>query len=826
MQWKRRRRVHYVIGSGKRALLLRQYRLLLRDDAQTTQAHEAHLLRDFLFQLELNSSGEDVSSQNEDDGDEIEENGGSESPAHHNGFRKYRPNGYKYHNHHYNRYSSSQPASQTSSEKKLFNEDEYTKITTPRQDVLFKKGYLGRRRPTPLVTADDQLANGDQANENGECQDTQSEASSETVTSQEQQPQLVYTNGYIDPQGGPVFYLNGAYEVYDPYTGAYTSFMVPAGFPPQAGGMLTAVPCQPLPMQPLEWFNPRGTPDGWCFVPPQCQQPPPPMVLNSRKKRYSTDSQNCSPNSSESTGPPGSPQHEEEEEEEEEVGVLNGDAATFQQLPPPYVYPGYMFGAAVYNVNGAAVQPLPPVSNGSSTNGSVVCTNGHSEPSQPPVNGHHQATNGHSNQAVEQPVNNLSTATSQSSKKRKKKRRRKRRTRGEKAGTDEGSEETSSEEGADEKEPSKEATSAPAPDKMSSSSPGPGPSESCSELSPASSALASSHNSQDEMPSEVPRAPTPAPPSATTVIVKQEEETMMEEGEEEAVVTASMVIAPKPVDEATIVQLIKEAAEEPVLEAVEAEPPAKVEESKKLGKITRKGSRKTKAAPPTPSPTPQKASSEESLSEISVSPVPPPRRRPKARHRPATPLPLSGDEDSVAAELSEQIVCEAVVQATLEVPPLETLSLQPAEVAEPEGPKRPITEAVTEWLETTKPTLSLDSDVEEDDEDEAGSKNAISNPLPAPSNSDAESTPDGMPGTRVARLGQINADCSCSDVSAEWDASWDGVVRLTGDGWLDVQQLTDSGIESGDEPPPAKFVRHLPDQEPLPCTGAVCCSIQ
>lgn len=32
--------------------------------------------------------------------------------------------------------------------------DEYTKITTPRQDVLFKKGYLGRRKHTsvPVIT--------------------------------------------------------------------------------------------------------------------------------------------------------------------------------------------------------------------------------------------------------------------------------------------------------------------------------------------------------------------------------------------------------------------------------------------------------------------------------------------------------------------------------------------------------------------------------------------------------------------------------------------------------------------------------------------------
>jgi hypothetical protein len=32
--------------------------------------------------------------------------------------------------------------------------EEYTKITTPRQDVLFKKGYLGRKRSTATPTAD------------------------------------------------------------------------------------------------------------------------------------------------------------------------------------------------------------------------------------------------------------------------------------------------------------------------------------------------------------------------------------------------------------------------------------------------------------------------------------------------------------------------------------------------------------------------------------------------------------------------------------------------------------------------------------------------
>lgn len=38
-------------------------------------------------------------------------------------------------------------AGSPSQPKIIFNEEEYTKITTPRQDVLFKKGYLSRKKP-------------------------------------------------------------------------------------------------------------------------------------------------------------------------------------------------------------------------------------------------------------------------------------------------------------------------------------------------------------------------------------------------------------------------------------------------------------------------------------------------------------------------------------------------------------------------------------------------------------------------------------------------------------------------------------------------------
>ncbi|XP_075229958.1 uncharacterized protein LOC142329347 [Lycorma delicatula] len=200
-----------------------------------------------------------------------------------------------------------------------FNEDEYTKITTPRQDVLFKKGYLGRRR----------------TNNTTDAQEIHSADSVESEYVPEEQPQFTYVSptGYIDHTG--VFYVNsGTYELYDPYSGNVTVVVGPAPqYPPQP--VLAAMPCQPVPLTPLEWFNP---PTPWV------------CPYNNRRKRYSTDSQNCSAQSSESTGPPGSPQEPLDE----------GAGAMFPPQPPPYVYPGYMFGAPVYNMNGVNVQGVVP----------------------------------------------------------------------------------------------------------------------------------------------------------------------------------------------------------------------------------------------------------------------------------------------------------------------------------------------------------------------------------------------------------------------------------------------------------------------------------
>lgn len=67
-----------------------------------------------------------------------------------------------------------------------------------------------------------------------------------------------------------------ACEVYDPYTGTVMTMVV--GPPQHCPGapVLAALPCQPLPLQPLEWAPPAPGP--WCYT-------------YNRKKRYSTDSQ-------------------------------------------------------------------------------------------------------------------------------------------------------------------------------------------------------------------------------------------------------------------------------------------------------------------------------------------------------------------------------------------------------------------------------------------------------------------------------------------------------------------------------------------------------
>jgi hypothetical protein len=81
--------------------------------------------------------------------------------------------------------------------------------------------------------------------------------------------------------------------------------------------------------------------------------------------------QNCSPQSSESTEPPGSPQ--ECDMEATQASEPPGPAIYTQA--PAYVYPGYMFGPPMYNVNGK-YNSLSPLLMRSDTSGlkGRICT--------------------------------------------------------------------------------------------------------------------------------------------------------------------------------------------------------------------------------------------------------------------------------------------------------------------------------------------------------------------------------------------------------------------------------------------------------------------
>ncbi|GLG93538.1 Uncharacterized protein GBIM_00922, partial [Gryllus bimaculatus] len=150
----------------------------------------------------------------------------------------------------------------------------------------------------------------------------------EVLSPADEQPQYIYPNGYVDG----VIYVNGGYEWYDPY-GNVTVVVGPA--PPFAGpgggaSVLAAVPCQPLPLQPIEWFNPAyGVP----YVAPALPHCP---RERDRRKRCSADSQ---------PHPPPQPQ--------------------------AYMYPGaYMFGQPIYSMNGITVQSTPQLPQNTDNSGS------------------------------------------------------------------------------------------------------------------------------------------------------------------------------------------------------------------------------------------------------------------------------------------------------------------------------------------------------------------------------------------------------------------------------------------------------------------------
>ncbi|XP_032691504.1 uncharacterized protein LOC116854068 isoform X3 [Odontomachus brunneus] len=248
MQWRRQKKITHVIGSSNHVLLLARYQ-----DAPPGEEDEEEGLRK-----------EYVKSQDKEaNAHTVDRNGQS-------GYKPWRfgtgtsgsTSGYASSGSRSHRDESSGSPSQP---KVIFNEDEYTRITTPRQDVLFKKGYLSRKKPwagnastsaTPSTTesqsASHSTADGSETTEDQQLLDRDS------------------GTGEYPPMVEPGAQL-GYGTFYDHASGYYYEYPVmlvgPAPVPAQVGpSVLAAVPCGPVPLRPIEWINPA-------FVPKLANQP-------------------------------------------------------------------------------------------------------------------------------------------------------------------------------------------------------------------------------------------------------------------------------------------------------------------------------------------------------------------------------------------------------------------------------------------------------------------------------------------------------------------------------------------------------------------------
>ncbi|XP_018304179.1 uncharacterized protein [Mycetomoellerius zeteki] len=307
-------------------------------------------------------------------------------------------------------------AGSPSQPKIIFNEEEYTRITTPRQDVLFKKGYLSRKKPwtgnastsaTPSTTesqsASHSTADGSETTEDQQLLDRDSGTGEYPPMAESSGAQLGYGT----------FYDHGSGYYYE-----YPVMLVgPAPVPAQVGpNILATVPCGPVPLRPIEWINPAFVPklanQPYCLMDYQTNQSTEPVTIveeqngtivtaeasNSMWNESGTGSASCSGSVAgeieeqvEETENATMEQHtvkeqliEEQPQEplhlEGQQHLENGmttidpylDPLMMQEpmhmshmvpaVPQPYMYPGhYMFGPPLVNVNGVTIQGGPLV---------------------------------------------------------------------------------------------------------------------------------------------------------------------------------------------------------------------------------------------------------------------------------------------------------------------------------------------------------------------------------------------------------------------------------------------------------------------------------
>ncbi|KAG8035345.1 hypothetical protein G9C98_006791 [Cotesia typhae] len=307
-----------------------------------------------------------------------------------------------------NRNSGGASPSRSSQPKIIFDENEYTRITTPRQDVLFKKGYLARKK----------VWSGNNASTSATPSTTESQSASHSTADgseiTEDLQLLDYReNGFEEISNAEPTVQMSYGTFYDHASGYYYEYPVMVVGPPIPGppmhNLLAAMPCEPVPLRPIEWVNPAFVPkyeQNYCLVDyenPQIDHQLPPTIDENRVAPAAAEYTNGDepvengngsaswPEStageepvngdeqqlSQSLSAEDQPQDPPQEQQNYEPVIVDGsfpnepclETVLAQQLhlshvgppvPQPYMYPGhYMFGPALINVNGMTMQSGP-----------------------------------------------------------------------------------------------------------------------------------------------------------------------------------------------------------------------------------------------------------------------------------------------------------------------------------------------------------------------------------------------------------------------------------------------------------------------------------
>ncbi|KAH0558145.1 uncharacterized protein LOC123272046 isoform X2 [Cotesia glomerata] len=387
MQWRQKKKINRVIGSAHHVLLIARYQYDCPsappgddDDEDSSRKPRENSTKNNPQSTHKSSHSRSSEQKNgtTENGVANRNSGGASSPS-----------------------RSSQP-------KIIFDENEYTRITTPRQDVLFKKGYLARKK----------VWSGNNASTSATPSTTESQSASHSTadgSETTEDPQLLdYRENGLEELSNAEQTVQMSYGTfYDHASGYYYEYPVMVVGPPMPGppmhNLLAAMPCEAVPLRPIEWVNPAFVPkyeQNYCLVDyqnPQVDHQLPatidengvaPAAAEYTNGDEPVENGNGSASWPESTAgeepvngdeqqlsqslsTEDQPQDPPQEPQNYEPVIVDGsfpnepclETVLAQQLhvshvgppvPQPYMYPGhYMFGPALINVNGMTMQSGP-----------------------------------------------------------------------------------------------------------------------------------------------------------------------------------------------------------------------------------------------------------------------------------------------------------------------------------------------------------------------------------------------------------------------------------------------------------------------------------